>query len=256
MGQYDASWYRWQEVDVPGFITAQIGKQMNRTALLSAGIFTIPMAARLLDMPQQNLRGWVRGYSGTACDPLIPSEFKAISNRIALSFVNLIEARFIAAFASQGVSVRAIRYMVNEAKRVLSHPHPFATEMIFRTDGRTIFMQAADATGDQALYDLRGRNFAIADVLKQEFKKSVIYGGSGIAEAWYPRKEVAPDVLVNPKVCFGQPAMADSGIPTEAIFDAFIAEERNYSGVARWFDIHVDRVKEAVDFELALKTIH
>jgi uncharacterized protein (DUF433 family) len=210
----------------------------------------------LLDIPQQNLRGWVRGYHGTKCEPLIQSDLKPIANRIALSFVNLIEARFITAFAKHGVSVLAIRYMADEAERFLSHPHPFATDMIFRTDGRTIFMLAADATGDQALYDLRKHNFGFTQILKAEFKKDVIYGGAGLAEAWYPRKRSTPRVLVNPKIAFGQPAMEDSGIPTEAIYDAFIAEDNDYSAVARWFDIHIDRVREAINFEKKLKTIH
>lgn len=226
-----------------------------RTEHLSRGIFSIPMAARLLDVPEQNLRGWVRGYSGSS-RPLIPTEYQPISHKHALSFVNLIEARFIGAFAKLGVNVHSIRAMAEEAKRVLSHEHPFATKMIFKTDGRSIFMQESTSIENQKLYDLKRKNFAFKEILEKEFKRDVIYGDAGIAEAWYPRKELAPRVIVNPKISFGQPAMDDSGIPTEAIYDAFLAEGRDYYGVARWFDIGVERVKEAVQFESVFRTAH
>jgi len=229
-----------------------------RTENLFDGIYSIPLAAQLLRVPTQNLRGWIKGYSGTECGPLIPSELEPINNKYALSFLNLIEARFISVFANLGVNVKSIRYMAEEAKRILSHPHPFATEMIFKTDGRTIFMQVAAQVDDQALYDLRRKNFAFKEILEREFKGDVIYSNSGLARAWYPRKEIAPSVMVNPKLSFGAPVIESSGIPTETIYNAFLAEGNDYAGVARWFEIDKQRVKEAVDFELNLrtKTIH
>lgn len=229
-----------------------------RTEHLFEGIYSIPLAAQLLRVPTQNLRGWINGYSGTGCGPLIPSELEPINNKYALSFLNLIEARFVSVFANLGVSVKSIRYMAEEAKRVLSHPHPFATEMIFKTDGKTIFMQVEDETDDKVLYDLRRKNFAFKEILEREFKRDVIYSNAGLAKAWYPRKEIAPSVMVNPKISFGAPVIEKAGIPTETIYSAFRAEGNDYAGVSRWFDIEQQRVKEAVDFELNLrtKTIH
>lgn len=223
--------------------------------LLSRGIYSIPMAAKLLSIEQRNLRGWVRGQYGATGTPIIPSEFDPISNHYAMSFVNLIEARLISAFANVGVSVRAIRYMVDEARRVMSHPHPFATEMVFKTDGKTIFMQAADATGDPKLYDLRKKNFAIIQVVEREFKRDIVYGGSGVASMWYPRKGIAPSVILSPKIAFGSPAVDEYGIPTEAIYDSYLAENNDAQAVARWFDIPVSRVNDAISFESAIRKI-
>jgi uncharacterized protein (DUF433 family) len=226
------------------------------TNALSAGIYTIPQVARLLDVKPWRVRGWVTGYYKMLGRPLIESDFQPIDHHIAVSFVNLIEIRFIAAFSRYGVSVRAIRYMAEEAKRFLRHPHPFATEMIFRTDGRGIFIEAAERTGDPKLYDLRGKNWGIHAILSDAMKNEVVYSDGGLAKAWYPKKNIAPDVVVHPKIAFGQPALDDSGIPTEALYDAYIAEGKNFTRVARWFGIPLKNVKEAIKFELQIRAVH
>lgn len=224
--------------------------------LISTGIYTIQDASRLLEVSPHKLRGWVCGYHGMIGAPLITSQIPTVEERIAISFVNLIEARFIAMFSRYGVDVRSIRYMVAEAERVLNHPHPFATETIFKTDGKKIFMQAAEETGDPKLYDLKKKNFAIHDVLAAEFKKGVVYSGRGNAESWFPRKESAPNVIVHPHMAFGQPVIKKCGVPTKTLFDAFNAEDGSYESVAYWFDVSEDDVKEAVRFEVSLPSVH
>ncbi|MDB5822027.1 MAG: hypothetical protein JWR21_731 [Herminiimonas sp.] len=224
--------------------------------LISTGIYTIQDASRLLEVSSARLRGWVGGYRGMATAPLIKSDITTFDNKTVISFANLVEARFIATFARYGVNVRSIRFMVEEAKRVVAHPHPFSTDMIFKTDGKKIFMQAADKTGDPKLYDLKKKNFAIHDVLAAEFKKGVIYRPGGDAEAWYPRKQSEPNVILNPKMAFGQPVIEKYGVPTKALFDAFNAEDGSYESVAYWFDIAEADVKEAVRFEVSLPSAH
>jgi uncharacterized protein (DUF433 family) len=224
--------------------------------LISTGIYTIQDASRLLEVSSHCLRGWVSGYHGMVSDPLIKSEISTLEDRIAISFVNLIEARFVATFSKYGVDVRSIRFMAEEARRVLNHSHPFATETIFKTDGKIIFIQAAEETGDPKLYDLKKKNFAIHDVLAAEFKKGVVYSNGGIVESWYPRKESAPNVIVHPGMAFGQPVIKKYGVPTKALFDAFTAEDGSYESVAHWFDVSEEDVKEAVRFEVSLPSAH
>jgi uncharacterized protein (DUF433 family) len=223
---------------------------------LASGIYSIRQAAGLVGVPAARLRGWVTGYHDMKGTPLIESELSPLSHRVAITFVNLIEARFIDAFSKYGIKVRSIRSMADEAKRFLRHPHPFATEMIFQTDGKKIFIQAAEQTGDPKLYDLKGKNWGIYHVLSRELQKGVRYSSAGLAASWYPKKEIAPRVVVNPKVAFGQPTLQESGVPTAALIEAFTAEGEDYKSVARWFDLPVDQVKEAVRFELQLATMH
>lgn len=224
--------------------------------LLSAGIYTIPQAARLLSVHPERLRFWVCGRHTLQSGPIIERDINAIDYHVALSFVNLIEVRFINAFAKLGVKVRSIRHMAEEARRILNHKHPFATRMIFRTDRQKIYIETAEKTGDRKLYDLKGKNWGIYDVLVDALTKDVIYGPSGLAEGWYPRKELAPDVVLHPKVAFGQPVLEESGVPTETLYDAYVAEGEDYESVARWFDISKRQVMQAVNFQVRLKTLH
>lgn len=224
--------------------------------LLSSGIYSIPQAARLLGIHESRLRGWICGGHEAKGRPLIKSQIPRVGRQIAMSFVNLIEAKFIASFSSVGVSVLSMRYMAEEAERFLNHPHPFATDWLFKTDGRKIFIEAAEKAGDPCLYDLKGHNFAMHEVLARELKEDVQFSASGLANSWRPRKDVAPDVLVRPTVSFGAPAMATSGVPTEALYDAYLAEGRNIEVVARWFDVLASDVQQAVDFEESVKACH
>ena len=92
--------------------------------------------------------------------------------------------------------VRSIRAMVKEARRVLNHRHPFASNVIFGADARTIFLIGKGSS--PALYDLRGKNVAMYDILKREIKPELEYGPSGLAEAWFPRRDIAPSVVLQP----------------------------------------------------------
>jgi uncharacterized protein (DUF433 family) len=228
---------------------------MNRR-LLSSGVYSIPQAAKLLGISSAKVRFWITGHPKMQSAPIVQSEHKPIDHQIAISFLNLMEVRFIDAFSKYGLSVRSIRYMADEARRFLRHPHPFATDMMFRTDGRRIFIETAEKTEDPKLYDLKGKNWGIHQVLMEALKKDVLYGPSGIAQAWYPRRDIAPDVVLHPKISFGHPALIDSGIPTEALYDAYRADGDSYKSVSRWFGIPVEKVKEAVDFECDLRNLH
>src|SRR5688572_22162484 len=126
-------------------------------ASLATGIYSIPRAAALISVHPLRLRAWVTGKGSTA--PLIKPELPRVEHRIALSFVNLIEANFIAVFSRVGVSVRSIRVMAEEAADVLHSDHPFAMEAIFRTDRRRIFIESAKRSNDARLYDLKSHNW-------------------------------------------------------------------------------------------------
>lgn len=228
---------------------------MNES-MLSTGIYSIPQAAALLGIHPARLRVWVRGSAGALGRPLIRSELPRVQGRVALSFVNLIEAKFIELFASKGVSVRSMRYMAKEAERFLQHPHPFATDWIFKTDGKKIFVEAAERAGDPCLYDLKGHNFAMHGILAKEFMDDVQFSAAGIADAWFPRIDIAPHVRVSPKVAFGSPALEGSGVPTEALHAALKAEGGDVATVAAWFDVSESDVIEAARFEDALKSVH
>ncbi len=219
--------------------------------LLETGIYTVADGARLVGMPKQRVRGWIAGYPRTQAPPILDNDLGWFRDRVAFSFVNLMEIRFLAYFADQGVRVNSIRVMAEEAKRVLRHPHPFATEIVFKTDGKKIYASTIEKTGDEKLYNLYDRNYEFKPIVAQSLKQGVIYDPRGLVKAWYPRPETAPNVIMHPRLSFGKPTLKDSGVPTETLAHAAALDRP--SVVAKWFEIPEKRVLEAVRFERELK---
>lgn len=225
---------------------------MDGSRLLTAGLYTVPDAVRLLqnyDVNARRIRGWVAGYPRTHSDPIVENEVGHADGKLAMGFLNLMEVRFIAYFARRGVKVASIRHMASEAKDLLKNEHPFATNAIFSTDGKKIFAKSAEETGDRRLYDLKGKNWAFYDVIKESLLRDVEFDPNGVYRSWWPAKGLAPNVMIDPRVAFGQPVLDQSGVPTEALFESFNAEGETYESVAHWFEVPLDQVQQAVRFE-------
>jgi uncharacterized protein (DUF433 family) len=79
-----------------------------------------------------------------------------------------------------------------------------------------------------------------------------VFDPAGNARIWYPRRKLAPSVVINPHRYFGHPVLRDSGIPTSAIANA-VKAEKDQKVVSLMFDVPERQVREAVEFESALR---
>lgn len=214
--------------------------------LLKAGIFTVQEAADLVGIRARLARAWVAGQKGKQ-EPVIDSQLGLVSGKVAISFTNLMELRFIAAFHKEGVRLEDIRFILNEAKEFLNHPHPAATKLFFQTDGRKIFGMVDRTSGDKVLYDLAARNYAMFPIIQHSLKKDVEFDPKGNAVLWYPRRDIAPHVIVDPRLSFGRPVLKKSRIPAETLAEAVEAEGSAQS-VADLYEVPLAQVREAIRF--------
>lgn len=219
--------------------------------LLATGIYTIPEAAELVDASQGELRVWVEGRKKRQA-PIIDNQIGRIGRTTAVSFTNLMELRFVATFSRAGVRLNEIRAILEEVRHTLNHPHPFATRIVFRTDGKKIVAEIARKNGVHVLYDLRSRNYEMHVVVLKSLREDVVWSPQGDAVAWYPRAKVAPHVIIRPSQAFGRPVLEDSGIPAETIAAA-VAAEGSVRAVAQLFDVPEKQVREAVSFQEHLR---
>jgi uncharacterized protein (DUF433 family) len=231
--------------------------KMAEPDLWQTGIYTVSEASALIGVSQRRVRGWVKGYAGTARSPLIDNElgqFGQVSGRIAFSFANLMEMRFIKLFEDAGVKSSHIRSIFGEARRILHHPHPLATREFFRTDGIKIVDEITLQHG-MLLYDLKSKNYEIGTLVLTTLMDDIVYDAHGIARSWYPRREIAPNVVLHPRLAFGRPVLRDSAIPTKTLADAVKAEGgiKASNVVALWYDVPNRQVREAVRFEDVLR---
>ncbi|WP_131800229.1 hypothetical protein [Methylobacterium indicum] len=219
--------------------------------LLSAGIYTVPEAARLVEAEQNETRVWVEGRKG-AQEPMIENEVGRVGDKTAISFTNLMELRFISMFVDAGLRLSAIRSIMEEAKDTLEHPHPFATSTVFKTDGKRIVAQIARKNGVPSIYDLKTRHYEMPGLIMNVLLKDVVFDPRGDAISWKPRPKIAPSVIVHPAHSFGQPILLKSFVPTAAIVKTYAAE-RDSEIVAEMFEIPEAHVIEALRFDEALR---
>src|SRR5436190_1519894 len=151
---------------------------MKAPNLIETGIYTVAEAAVLIGTTQRKVRGWVEGYEGRDA-ALIDNELGWLDGRLAFSFTNLMEIRFVAFFVKAGVKLRHIRSIMDDVKREFHHPHPFATQTVFRTDGKKIVAEIAKLNGVKDIYDLKSRNFEMRPVVLMSLMEDVEYDPQG-----------------------------------------------------------------------------
>jgi len=214
--------------------------------LLRAGIFTVQEAADLVGVSAALVRTWIAGRKDRQA-PVIAAQLGQVDGKVALSFTNLMELRFVAEFHKVGVRLKEMRAIMDEARRFLNHPHPTATDIVFRTDGKKILGQIGHNHGVEVMYDLRNRNYEMPVIVMPSLITDVEFDPQGNMVVWYPRKVIAPNVIVHPSFSFGRPILRQSHIPAATLADA-VRIEGNAETVADLYDVDEGQVREAVRF--------
>ena len=217
---------------------------------LGIGYYTVPEAARLIRMPARNIRRWLGGYGFVSggkpgrMPPLWTPELPANDDHLELGFRDLIELRFVNAFALEGVDLRIIRSCLERAREEVQDPRPFSTQR-FRTDGRTIFLDTLKATGENEVLDLKRGQFVIKAVIERTFKDLDL--DNEVVTRWRPFHG-KDSIVIDPQRSFGQPIAAEFGVPTVTLAEA-VKSEGSVERVARQYEVSASVVRDAVRFE-------
>lgn len=220
-------------------------------SFLGTGVYPLRQAARLVGADAGAVRRWLLGYSraGRIYDPLWTPEISSDGiGEAVIGFRDLLELRLVAAFADHGVNAKVIRATIDFARREFQTDYPLTTQR-FLTDGKTIFQEAKNATGDSAMLDVVKRQFVFSHIIRQSLYTGVEYVDGVRARRWYPLRDDRKIVVLDPGVQFGSPIVAKAGIPTDTIHAAFVAEGKDRNAVARIFGISPREVAAAVRFE-------
>ncbi|MEN3162839.1 hypothetical protein WI697_12400 [Tistrella mobilis] len=229
---------------------------MTQHEPLAAGFYTVNEAARLIEVGnRRRIAAWLKGYTGRDAGPLLMGEFASGGGTSELSFLDLIEVRFVEYLRARQVSARAIRRAIIAARRLFGEPKPFASRRILTThDGRNVFVEealrpAAQAERDHRLWDLITGQYEIVEIIERQIDRSLCFDPkTELANRWYPRRDAFPEVLIDPVIACGQPIVAGR-VPTGTIRDLWRAEDGRTDIVASWFDIDIEDVTTAVAFE-------
>ena len=219
---------------------------------LLAGFYSIGDATRLLGVSHAaRLRGWINGWPNSKSGPIVDRDFKKSPT---VSFLDLMELRFIDYFRGQGVSMHTLRKAAEMARKEWSVQHPFALSNVkYLTDRRHVIAQASEAVGDHSTWELASGQYLIWETIEATIAQGIIFDpATDLASSWKPRPGDHPDIVLDPARGFGKPLVDSAGIPTETLFRQWKAEDGNFDKVARWFDVSRGQVENAVRFELEL----
>jgi len=230
-----------------------MGEHVNieRDPLL-AGFYSVSDATRFLGVSSAaKLRGWINGWPNSKIGPIVERDFKGSPT---VSFLDLMELRFIEYFRGQGVSMNTLRLAAAKARKEWGTTHPFAlSNAKYLTDRVNIVAQAAEEVGDKKTWDLTSGQYLMWTAVEESIAKGVKFDPSSyLAAIWRPRPGDFPDIVLDPRRAFGKPLVDSAGIPTEVLYRQFRSEDGDANRVAKWFGVTVDQVKTAVGFEVEL----
>ena len=220
--------------------------------LIGRGVYTLTEGEKLTGIPRATIRRWTRGYTyrnGSELrytPPAIASSFESAGTTPALGFHDLLEVRFLDAFRQAGVSWKAIRIASQRAKELLGRHHPFSSR-IFKTDGQTILAELVHETGDNVLLDLVRDQYELDRIIAPFLYHGVEFDDLHDPRRWWPLGQDR-QVVLDPERAFGAPIVAQEGIPTRLLYDAFQAEGSRQR-VSEWYGVSDTAVADAIEFE-------
>lgn len=231
----------------------------EKTAEPFSGIYIAPEAALYLtatltrDVPSYTLKHpissrrvihWIRVGLTT------PSLAGIGGRELLLSFEDLVSMRVIALLRAFGVSWPKIHKAEQWLREQTGYPRPFAIKRVW-TETRDVFAEFP------AGFITASRHGQIAFVeLFEEYLQSVEdmsfipHDGVNVAETWTPHD----DVLMNPKIQFGDPCIKGTRLPTQILWRMYNGGD-NIPYLSRAFLISEQQINNALEWENRLRTI-
>lgn len=226
-------------------------------SLLSAaqqtGIYTIPEAARYARMHTKSLRNWFAGTGGRS--PIREAEIDSPDFR-AITFLDLIEAVAIRSLRlDYGVSFQKIREAIKNAKERYKIDHPFAHrehKTVVVGSDLHIYLPEDKDNPVQLTGKLIGQKSMTACI--EAYMKDLEFDLDGMARLYTAFRYRGQEVILTPKVHFGEPAIRENGYTATTLYKAAIAEG-SFDRAAELYEVGVDAVDAAYRYcnaELAL----
>lgn len=216
------------------------------------GIYTVPVAARLLVESSATIRRWAFGYRrrGTEYASAIRTEVPVVAGERVLTFLELVELMFVQALLRSGLSWPKVHEASRVAARLLAdEPHPFATRRWF-ADTAAVYLQLGQEHDEGILIEVAGHAQLSMEPVLKPYLTQLQFDRRGLAERWFPMGAMRP-VVVDPRRAFGMPVTDRGGVPTELIARLHDAGD-SVGTIATWYQLDEYEVEAALEFESAL----
>jgi uncharacterized protein (DUF433 family) len=211
---------------------------------LGEGVYAFSEAAQIIrskspGVTTRQLRYWMT--SG-----LTPATH-VVDGQEVLTFDDLISLEVVRRLRTEGASLQSVRAVEAVLRHEYNMRRPFAYEVFF-TDGANVWAEVVGEKG-RIVIELAGRRrnqYAWRDAIAT-FAEDIRFEGEAMhATRW----RLSEWVVVNPKMQFGQPVLANTRVPMSTI--AANLEVGTPEQVADWYGLGVKQVVGVRDYlELA-----
>jgi len=215
-------------------------------SLLDRAIYSYADVDRLMGLHSGTAKRWLEGYErlGNFYDPVLRPEPCGCDS---VTWGEMVEARLLAEFRDRKVPVQRMRAAIVKLREEfgpspLAHARPFLD-----VEGREFVQVVQEQVGLESVLQLvvvRDGQFLLTDAAER-FRSAVEYDGS-VAGRLRPDRRT-PDVVMDPRRAFGQPAVRN--VRTDALAEDYRAGTSR-DELADLYDLTVDQVDEAIRFEL------
>ena len=219
-------------------------------------------AALYLRIPENTIRAWAFGRrypSGNGTRRARPVVVAADPGQHLLSFVNMLELHVLDAFRRYyGLDMKRIRLAIEYLERQFGSRHPLVDHAM-ETDGVDVFVRECERLINASRHGQLGMR-----TLLDSYLRRIERDEHGLAVRLFPfsRKRGAEAplpaelqayprvVMMDPRVAFGRPVIAGTGIPTAEVADRFNAGE-SIGDLARDYERAPADIEEAIRCEAA-----
>ncbi|GAB3460559.1 DUF433 domain-containing protein [Actinophytocola sediminis] len=223
----------------------------------STALYTVPEAARYLDVPTSSLNSWAHGYRNrppgrreVVGAPILTTLPRRTVRLPIIPFIGLAEGAVLTAIRRSGVPMQRIRPALEQLDSQIGLSHALASRRLY-TDGAEILFDYAEATDDpglvQAAHDLvvvRNGQRVFNEVVAAYLRRLEFDDHGYVRLIRLPAYEVA-EIVVDPTRGFGQPIFARGGARLEDALGLFRAGEA-LDVVADEYGIPRDHLEDAV----------
>ncbi len=216
--------------------------------------YTAAEVARYLRVPASTVRSWVFGCrSRDGQEKFKPVITLQDPQSRLLSFTNLIEGHVLKAIRRvHDIKMEKIRLAIETLAERHQLQHPLA-EAVLHTDGQDLFIHELGNYVNVSQADqLQMHEFLMAHIQRIEID------AHGMPTKLYPLIRLYEDldqpkwIVIDPRISFGRPVLADTGIPVDVVVSRYSAGE-SIDDLAKDFGCDRLKIEEAIRAELPLQ---
>lgn len=206
------------------------------------GLYTSKEAAFYARMPTVTMNRWLQG-SRNGERVIRPEAFGGPGEHDKfLTFMDFVQALAIRAFRTCKIPLQKIRTAVNNAADRYGVEHPFARSHVTFWDGTDIHIEISDGL----LTQVTGKQIGQGSFKKivEVYLRDLNFNDEGVADSYRAFSWNDAEIMMNPKIRFGEPIVLSCGYTAQSLWQASITEG-SIEAASRVYGVAVEEAEAA-----------